>query len=222
MKRSVLAMIGATFMVAACGGPGDGSMLQSEYQVAAVDEPDGRVSLYSGHLIADALARGDDLESLSFMTAFLRVRVPRSLVDAVPADAPQAVFISLEEAYPGVEILLHEFDLTTLVNGRATRMENTTFIPADPWLTGRAQVLRDEASGVLVGGAHIMKYSGTVPLGSAETIWGMTSCADQPGCPALRYENSDPCRWPSPLPASWTLEPLMGGPDTLDELCGNL
>jgi hypothetical protein len=221
MERSVFALIGAIVMVAACSGPEDGSMLQSEFQVAIVDEPDGRVSLYSGHLIADALARSEDLESLSFMTAFLRVRVPRELVDAVPTDPPRAVFISLEQAYPGVEILMHEFDSTTLVNGRATRMENTTFIPADPWLTGRAQVLRDEATGVLVGGAHIMKYSGTVPLGSAEHIWGMTSCADQPGCPALRYENSDPCRWPLPLPASWTLEALMGGPDTLDALCGN-
>lgn len=222
MECRVLAMMGATFMMAACGGPEDGSMLQAEFQVAAVDEPDGRVSLYSGHLIADALARGDDLESLSFMTAFLRVRIPRSLVDTVPADLGQPVFISLEQAFPGVEILLHEFDLTTLVNGRATRMENTLFIPADPWLTGRAQVLRGDPSGALVGGAHIMKYSGTIPLGSAEHIWGMTSCTGQPGCPVLRYENRDPCRWPSPLPASWTLEPLMGGPpQTLDGLCGN-
>ena len=88
MERSVLALIGATFVVGACGGPEEGSMLQSEYQRAVVYEPDGRVSLYSGHLIADALARGEDLESLSFMTSFLRVRVPRELVDAVPTDPP--------------------------------------------------------------------------------------------------------------------------------------
>ena len=84
MERNVLALIGAAFVVAACGGPGPGSMLQSDFQNATVDEPDGRVSLYSGHLIADALARGDDLESPSFMTAFLRVRVPRSFIGMVP------------------------------------------------------------------------------------------------------------------------------------------
>ncbi len=222
MERSILALIGVTFLATACDGPEDGSMLQSDFQVATVDEPDGRVSLDSGHLIADALALGEDLESLSFMTAFLRVRVPRVLVDA-PTELGQAVFISLEQANPGVEILLHQFDATTVVNGRATRMENTTFIPSDPWLTGRAQVLRDDPSGILVGGAHIVKYSGTLPLSSAEHIWGMASCAGQPGCPALRYENPDPCRWPLPLPASWTLEPLMGGPArTLDDLCSNM
>ena len=99
-------------------------------------------------------------------------------------------------------------------------MTNLTFIPADPWLTGRAQVLRNQ-SGVLVGGAHIMKYSGTVPLGSASYYAGMTSCTGQLGCPSLLYENQDPCRWPLPLPATWTLESLMGAPDTLEELCKN-
>lgn len=198
-------------------------MRQSEFQVAAVDEPDGRVSLYSGHLIADALTRGDDVESLSFMTPFLRLRVPRMLVDAVPIELGQAVFISLEQTNPGVEILLHELDLATAANGRATRMKNTTFIPSDPWLTGRAQMRREDPSGVLVGGAHILKYSGTLPLSRAEHIWGMTSCVGQPGCPTLRYDNEDPCRWPLPLPASWTLQPLMGEPARmLDDLCSNM
>ena len=100
-------------------------------------------------------------------------------------------------------------------------MKNTPFIPADPWLTGRAQVRRDDASGVLEGSAHIVKYSGTLPLGIAIIGLGLTSCTGEPGCPALRYENQDPCRWPLPLPASWTLVPLMGGPDTLDAVCGN-
>ena len=218
MERKVMALIGASFVVAACGGPEDGSMLQADFQTAVVDEPDGRVSLYSGHLIADALARGEDLESLSFMTSFLRVRVPRSLVDTVPLAPDQPVFISLEQSYPGVEILLHKFDYTTVVNGRATRMTNETFIPADPWLTGRAQVLRDP-SGALIGGVHIVKYSGTLPLGMAYISWGMTSCTGQPGCPSLRYEHSDPCRWPLPLPATWTLEPLQGEPRTLEDLC---
>jgi hypothetical protein len=189
--------------------------------VAAVDEPDGRVSLYSGHLIADALARGDDVESLSFMTSFLRVRVPHALL-MVPAELGQPVVISLEQANPGVEILTHTFDDDTAVNGRATRMKNTLSLPADPWLTGRAQVLRDDPSGVFVGGIHAVKYSGTVPVGMSIISWGMTSCTGQPGCPALRYEDQDPCRWPLPLPASWTLESLMGGPDTLEELCAPL
>ena len=153
MERKVLALIGATFVVAACGGPEYGSIPQAEFQTAVVDEPDGRVSLYSGHLIADALARAEDVESLSFMTAFLRVRVPRSLVDTVPPSPDQPVFISLEEAYPGVEILLHEFDSASVRDGRATQMKNSAFIPAEPWLTGRAQVLHD-LSGALVGGAR--------------------------------------------------------------------
>ena len=219
MERTVLALIGATFMVAACGGPEDGSMLQSEFQTAIVDEPDGRVSFYSGHLIADALARGEDLESLSFMTAFLRVRVPRSLVYMVPPSPGQPVFISLEQAYPGVDILLHEFDYTSIRDGRATQMANTTFIPADPWLTGHAQVVRDLSSGVLVGGAHIVKYSGTLPLGSADVSWGMVSCTGQAGCPPLRYETSNVCLWPLPLPTDWTLATPQGEPRTLDALC---
>src|SRR5688572_27031132 len=135
MKPSLLALIGTMFVVAACGGPEVGSMLQAEHQTAVVDEPDGRVSLYSGNLIADALARGEDVESLSFMTSFLRVRVPRELVDMVPPSPDQPVIISLEQAYPGVEILLHKYDYTTLVNGRATRMTNEAFIPGGPWLT---------------------------------------------------------------------------------------
>src|SRR6266481_3020167 len=106
MERTVLALISASCMFAACGGPNYGSLQQAEFQEATVYEPDGRVSLYSGHLIADALARGEDLESLAFMTAFLRVRVPRSLLEIVPAAPDQPVFISLEQAYPGVEIVL--------------------------------------------------------------------------------------------------------------------
>jgi len=221
MKRTAWALLGVSFVVAvtACSGPGDGSMLQADFQTAVVDEPDGRVSLYSGHLIADALARGDDVESLSFMTAFLRVRVPRSLVDAVPPAPLQPIFISLEQVNAGVELLLHEFDHETAVNGRATRMKNSTFNPADPWLTGHAQVQHD-LSGALVGGAHIVKYSGTSPLGSAEYVLGMTSCTGQPGCPALLYDNPDPCRWPLPLPSGWTLELLQqDGPPTLEALC---
>ena len=97
MARKVLALIGASFVVAACGGPEDGSMLQADFQRAVVVEPDGRVSLYSGQLIADALARGEDLESVSFMTSFLRVRVPRSLLKTVPPSPGEPVFISLEE-----------------------------------------------------------------------------------------------------------------------------
>jgi hypothetical protein len=222
MERRVLVLIGATFVVAACGGPKVGGMLQSDFQVAAVDEPDGRVSLYSGHLIADALARGEDLESLSFMEAFLRVRVPRSLLEMVPTSLGQPVFISLEQAYPGVEILLHEFDYTTVAQGPTTptfTMTNTTFVPADPWLTGHAQVLHDDPSGALVGSAHIVKYSGTLPLGRAETLWGMSSCTGQLGCPPLRYENPVPCLWPLPLPTSWILTPQPDGPQTLDALC---
>ncbi len=226
MKWSVLVLIGAAFTVAACGGPRDGSMLQSEFQTAAVYEPDGRVSLYSGHLIADALARGENVESLSFMTAFLRVRVPLSLIVMVPAatSPPQPAFISLEQTTPGVEILLHEFDNTSLGDGRATPMTNTTFVPADPWLTGRAQVWRDlDRDGALVGGAHIMKYSGTLPLGSAETGWGMASCTGEPGCPTLRYENPNPCLWPLPLPANWVLTTTMqDGPQTIDALCAKM
>jgi hypothetical protein len=218
MERNMLALICATFMVAACSGPEEGSMLEADFQRAVVEEPDGRVSLYSGQLIADALARGEDLESVSFLTSFLRVRVPRSLLDRVPPSPGEPVFISLEEVYPGVEILLHRFDYTTVVAGRATRMMNKTFIPADPWLTGHAQVQHD-LSGVLAGGAHIVKYSGTLPMGSANITMGMTSCTGQPGCPLLLYENSDPCRWPLPLPASWTLESLMDGPQTLEALC---
>ena len=221
MERSLLALISATCVVAACGGPKVHSMLQSEFQAAAVDEPDGRVSLYSGHLIADAIARGEDLDSLAFMTAFLRVRVPRSLIETASGAPDQAAYISLEDPYPGVEILLHEFDYASIQHGRVTRMSNTTYIPADPWLTGRAQVLRD-ASGQLVGGVHIVKYSGTLPLGSSEIEWGMTSCTGQPGCPALRYENPDPCRWPLPLPSNWILDPLMEQPATLEALCGRM
>jgi hypothetical protein len=218
MGRSTLALIGATLVVAACGAPENGSMLQAEFQTAVVDEPDGRVSLYSGHLIADALERGEDLESLSFMTAFLRVRVPRSLLDMVPTAPSRPVFISLEQDYPGVEILLHEFDYASTVGGRATQMTNATFIPADPWLTGHAQVLYD-LSGALVGGAHIVKYSGTLPLGVTDTNWGMPPCAGQPGCPSLRYENPNPCLWPLPLPTNWILAPQQDGPQTLDALC---
>ena len=221
MGRNVLALVGVTLVGAACGGPQTGSMLQSEFQHAVVDEPDGRVSLYSGHLIADALAGGGDLESLSFMTAFLRVRVPRSLVEMALTSHPRPVFISLEQAYPGVEILLHELDDTTGRDGRATQMTNTTFTPADPWLTGHAQVLSD-SSGVLVGGAHIMKYSGTLPLGTADISWGMASCTGQLGCPSLRYADTNPCRWPLPLPANWILAPPQDGPQTLDVLCQNM
>jgi hypothetical protein len=218
MQRNVLVWLGATLIVAACGGPDSGSMLQSELKTAVIDEPDGRVSLYSGHLIADALARGDDLESLSFMTAFLRLRVPRSLLDTVPPSPGEPVFISLEQAYPGVEILVHDRDVT-LVNGQATRMQNSLFLPADPWLTGNAQVVH-APNGAWVGGAYIVKYTGTLPMGSAEITWGSTSCTGQPGCPSLRYDNPDPCRWPLPVPASWTLHPLQeDGPQTLDALC---
>jgi hypothetical protein len=213
MERNVLALIAATFVLAACGGPQQGSMLQSEFQHALVVEPDGRVSFYSGHLIADALARGEDLESLSFRTAFLRVRVPRSLVEMVPTSPTQPVFVSLEQAYPGVEILLHEFD--------ATQVTNTTFIPADPWLSGHAQVQHD-LSGALVGGAHIVKYSGTLPLGTSDTSWGMTSCTGQAGCPPLRYEKPDPCLWPLPLPANWIVAPAPGEPATIEALCHNM
>ena len=219
MERNVLALIGATFVLAACSGPpGPGSMLQSDFQSAVVDEPDGRVSLYSGQLIAEALARGEDLESLSFMTAFLRVRVPRSLIEMVPALPDRPLFVSLERLQPGVEILLHEFDTTSAPQGQATRMTNTTFVPADPWLTGHAQVLHD-LSGALVGGAHIVKYSGTLPLGSSDMSWGATSCRGQAGCPALRYENPNPCLWPLPLPTRWVVTPLQGQPATLDALC---
>ena len=222
MERNVLALIGVTLLAAACSGPpGPGSMLQSEYQTAVVDEPDGRVSLYSGQLIADALARGDDLESLSFMTTFLRVRVPRSLIEMVPTLPDRPIFVSLERLQPGVEILLHEFDTTSAAQGQATRMTNTTFVPADPWLTGHAQVLHD-LSGALVGGVHIVKYSGTLPLGNSDTSWGMTSCTGQRGCPALRYANPDPCLWPLPLPTNWTLTPLQGEPATLEALCNNM
>jgi hypothetical protein len=172
------------------------------------------VSLYSGHLIADTLARAADVESLSFMTAFLRVRVPRSLMEAVPPLPDQPVFISLEEAYPGVEILLHEFDSASVRDGRATQMTNSAFIPADPWLTGRAQVLHD-LSGALVGGANIVTYSRSdVALSTAYISWGMTnSCTGQAGCPALRYDNPNPCLWPLPLPASWDAT------QTIDALC---
>ena len=210
MERNVLALIAATLVVAACGGPGQGSLLQSEFQNALVAEPDGRLSLYSGHLIADALARGDDVESLSFRTAFLRVRVPRSLLEMVPTSPNKPVFVSLEQASPGVEILLHDFE--------ATGVTNRTFTPADPWLTGHMQVQHD-SSGAWVAGAHIVKYSGTLPLGSSDTSWGATSCTGQPGCPALLYGAPDPCRWPSPLPASWTLAPTPGEPATLGALC---
>jgi hypothetical protein len=221
MQRSILALISATLMVGACGGPKIRSMLQSEFQEAAVDEPDGRVSLYSGHLIADALARGEDLESLAFMTAFLRVRVPRSLLEMVPSDPGQPVIISLEEAYPGVEILLHQEDYSSVRHGRVTQMMNTTFIPAEPWLTGHAQVLRDP-SGELMGGAHIVKYSGTLPPNSTDMSWGMAGCSAEPGCPTLRYDNPDPCRWPLPLPSNWIVVSLMQGqPATLEEFCAN-
>ncbi len=213
MEGKVLALIGATFAVAACGGPEYGSIPQSEFQTAVVDEPDGRVSLYSGHLIADALARADDVESLSFMTSFLRVRVLRSLIEAVPLAPDQPVFISLEEASPGVEILLHEFDYASVRGGRATQMKNSAFIPADPWLTGHAQVLHD-LSGALVGGVNIVKYSRSdTTLSSAHIIWGMTSCTGQAGCPQLLYDNPNPCLWPLPLPASWDAT------QTIDALC---
>jgi hypothetical protein len=222
MERRVLALMYLTLAAAACAGPPDGgsSMLQSEFQQAAVDEPDGRVSLYSGHLIADALGRLEDVENLSFMTAFLRVRVPRSLLEMVPTSLDQPAVISLEQEYPGVEILLHDFDYTSLRDGRATQMTNTTFIPGDPWLTGHAQVLRDRSCG-FVGGAHIVKYSGGLPLGTADISWGMVSCTGGLGCPQLRYANPNPCLWPA-VPTNWVLAPQPDGPATLDALCNNM
>jgi len=219
MERNLLALVTATLVGAACGGPHVGSMLESEFQTALVDEPDGRVSLYSGHLIGDSIARGEDLESLAFRTSFLRVRVPRSLLATTVTAPDLTTFISLEEAYPGVEILLHEFDYSNVKQGRAA-MINTSLTPGDPWLSGHAQVTLYPSSR-FAGGVHSTKYSGTFPMGVSYTTWGSVGCSVEPGCPALRYDDPDPCRWPLPLPSNWILSPQPNQAATLAEVCGN-
>ena len=199
-----------------------GSNLSGEFQYAAIDEPDGGASLYSGFSIADKLAREIDVESLDNRGAFLRVRVPRALLDSVQTSPTGRTIISLEEPYPGVEILMHDFDpeISSVTHEpvNLTRMKNTTYVPGQPWLSGRAMVERDD-QGQLIGGVNFQTFSNTLPSGSLYLVWGLVDCDGDPVCPRLRYFNPDWCTWPA-VPPGWTLMSSTGEAITLDHACG--
>ena len=98
-------------------------------------------------------------------------------------------------------------------------MTNTTFIPGDPWLTGHAQVYHD-LSGALVGGVHILKYSGTLPLGASDIELGHGELrgATRLSCAPLRESGSLPLA----VAVTDQLDPrarCTGEPATLEALC---
>jgi hypothetical protein len=176
----------------------------------AVDEPDGRVSLYRGQFIGEKLRQGVNVEALTNPQSFLRVRVPRALVEEARATGRK--LLSLEERRAGVELLLHEVDPPTGL------IKNTIFLPGAPWLTGYASVVVG-AGGRLAGGVRIIKWTGALPLTARELVWGLFECPGMSDCPTLQYANPNPCGWP-PLPADWMLLGPTGQPATLADGCG--
>jgi hypothetical protein len=171
--------------------------------------------------VAELLQRGVDLEDVHNMNGFLRVRVPASLLQAAGASPRHRKIISLEQPYPGVEILLHQADDSSFMGNRATRMKNTRYLPGQPWLSGHA-ILRIMDDGTSYAGVHLITHSGTLPGSGADISWGMTGCTGEPDCPPLSFSSTNPCDWP-PLPTGWNLVHQMGPPTgqpvNLDLLC---
>ena len=228
MKAFVLLVIAASGAASGCHKDPCSSppLLDSQFTTAAVQEADGRIALYSGFEIRDRLTRTEDIDA-SGLPSFLRVRVPPALAEEVRQNPRRRRILSLEEPYPGLEITYHTLDFSSVEEDenycvRVTRAENWLLVPGQPWLSGHVRIsLRDD--GEMVAGAHIIKHSGTVPLGGADVSEGFSGCSPgdptTPDCPALKYASMDPCHWP-PLPPSWMLVALMGQPTDLDVLCG--
>jgi hypothetical protein len=209
---SLLALL--AFPALGCGSvPGD------EYlkQAALIEDPDGRLSYYSGSRVADKLARGEDPEDVHNLNSFMRVRVPPAMLQDAGASPFRRKIISLEQPYAGFEILHHEADDASFRGNRATRMKNTRYVPGQPWLSGHA-ILRILDDGTSYAGVHLIAHSGTLPMSGADISWGMTGCRGEPDCPTLRFASPDPCDWP-PLPPGWVLVPLMGQAADLDVIC---
>jgi hypothetical protein len=202
-----------SLLAVGCGNTGDGYPQQE----ALVEEPDGRLSYYSGSRVAEKLQQGEDLEDIHNLNGFMRVRMPAAMLQDAGASKLRRKIISLEQPYPGFEILFHQPDDSSFQRNRATRMKNTLFIPGQPWLSGHA-ILRIFEDGTSYAGVHIITHSGTLPGSGADISWGMTSCSGEPDCPVLYYSSSNPCDWP-PLPPGWILVPTMGQSADLDVLC---
>jgi hypothetical protein len=203
-----------------------GSMDRARYMDVTVMEGDGRTALYSGLDIRERLAHTTDIDA-SGSPPFLRVRVPPTMVAEVQQAHLHRRILSLEAPSPSVEITYHTYDPTSEAEDEnhcvsLTRTQNLVLTPGQPWLSGHLLLsLRDDGS--MTARAHIIKHSGTLPLGGAEIVEGFAGCSpddpETPDCPPLRYANQDPCRWP-PLPPGWTVVALMGQPTDLDVLCG--
>jgi hypothetical protein len=229
MRGTVLLLVGASAVVGGCRkecgdetGPTDPALAN-----AVIQEADGRFALYAGRDIKPRLARGEPVDAPTSLPSFLRVRMPASLLREVHESPRHRRILSLEDPYPGLEITYHTYDHRSAQEDedhcvRLTRAENWVLSPGQPWLSGHV-IVQELDDGRNIAGAHLLTYSGTLPLGGADVSEGMVGCSPTdpatPDCPPLKYDDPDPCRWP-PLPPGWSLVPLMGQSPDLDVVCG--
>lgn len=90
--------------------------------------------------IGDLIAHGEVLSD-DPPVAFMRLRVPATLVDAVTASPKRVKTISFEISNLEIEATVHRFMLDPVT--KAQTLTNMVFHPGDPWLTGYAQVGTD-------------------------------------------------------------------------------
>jgi len=185
-----------------CGGE---STTASDWQLANVLEQDGRIALFAGLHIRDKLAAGVDVDSISHLSTFLRVRAPADLVAAVRASpAPlHRKIISLEVPFPALEITFHEPDpIGPTVDdergcSRVVRAQNLNLVPGSPNLSGRL-ALYAQPDGLIRPNIDFEWYGCAQRI----TYGGGGSCDPQvdPDCPPLAGPRMKDAGAPCPLP----------------------
>jgi hypothetical protein len=160
----------------------------------AVHEPDGSYTFYAGQGIADAVSGGVSLGD-DYHVGYMALNVPSSMHDAA-MQAPQRVTtISLEVPGPSVTITVHEVE-------KDGGVQTLYFHPADPWVSGYAQV-GTGPDNFTMGFFEVIKWNkdttGTMPTVLYSDIY-TTGLLPDDNKPTLLYA-VDPTK--VPLPANW-------------------
>jgi len=161
----------------------------------ALQEADGSFAFYAGKGTGDALAKGIVI-SEDFPTAFMRLRVPATFVEAAGKSATRIRTVSFEAPDSTIEATVHFTD-------KDNNVMTLYFRPGDPWVTGYAQV-GTGPDGFTMGFFDVLKWSkeatGTMP-GLITQHRHTTGLLPDDNTPPLKYFG-DPSTWPA-LPENW-------------------